>query len=711
MHFEDFELDLRAGELRRGPEKVRLQEQPYRILTMLLEHPGEVVLRDEICKRLWPNGTIVEVSHGINAAVQRLREALGDSAVTPRFVETVARRGYRFVAPVQVEFRGTPQARPPASQAPAEEISAGQIISHFRLEEKLGCGAMGVVYRAEDLNLSRRVALKFLVPETAGDPQAVSRFQREARTASALNHPNICTVYAVEEVAGQPAIVMELLEGRTLESILTAGPIPALEVLKLAIQMAAALDAAQRKGIVHRDLKPGNVMVTEFGVKVLDFGLAKQSLSGRSTMTNSGSIAGTPKYMAPELFQGREADSRSDLYSFGVVLQEMLTGSTERRELPAGMSDVAAVIRRALEPDPANRWQTAGDLKAALEAVLAARNLLPVSRTVSSQWGRIAATAVLAAVLLGWFATTPRRRAADPPMPPEMRATPAGMMTRPALPARAALAGSFHLSPDGKRIAYADGGDIRIRATDEVDGQIVASLPGTSGSPFWSPDGSSLAFTNNGHLYTVAVSGGTAKRVGDVNTSIGGTWGRDGTILIGEIGGGLLAFSGSGGTMRLVTTPDAGRGETRHLFPQFLPDGRHFIYTAGSNQQESSALYAGSLDSDQRVRLMPIESGAIFVEQAGPAGYLVFVRDSQILAQKFDAAALRLSGEPERVGGPVGGSRAASATAITIPDLSATRTVLAYRQAKRATVSLASLSLIPRPLDVVILKNWMPRQK
>ena len=331
--FADFELDIRAAELRRGGEKIRLQEQPFRILSMLLEHPGDVVFREEICKSLWPNGTVVEVSHGINAAVLRLRDALGDNAEDPRFVETVARRGYRFRAPVEVECRRASSSRLvlPRPAFDSGELSPGQSIAHYRIEDKLGRGGMGVVYRAEDLSLGRAVALKFLAPEMAGDPAAVCRFERESRTASALNHPNICTVYSVEEFGGQPVIVMELLEGRTLESLLLGGPLPADRALQLASQMAAALEAAHRKGIVHRDLKPANIMVTEFGVKVLDFGLAKRAVVGDSPaprdVTRTGSIVGTPNYMAPELFHGQAADARSDLYSLGAVLLEMLTGS------------------------------------------------------------------------------------------------------------------------------------------------------------------------------------------------------------------------------------------------------------------------------------------------------------------------------------------------------------------------------------------------
>jgi serine/threonine protein kinase len=264
-----------------------------------------------------------------------LREALGDSAENPRYVETLARRGYRFARPVET-----------VHGSPAELVNAidgnglsgdlsGRTISHYLVLEKLGGGGMGVVYRAQDLKLGRHVALKFLPPELAGDSIARGRFQREARAASALNHPNICTIYRVEECAGQPVIVMELLEGETLEARLAKGPLPPDKALALAIQMAAALDAAHRKSIVHRDLKPANVVLTNSGLKVLDFGLAK--MEGASGMyggtygtpahvTREGAILGTLHYMSPEQVQGKDAGAVSDIFSFGVVLYEMLSG-------------------------------------------------------------------------------------------------------------------------------------------------------------------------------------------------------------------------------------------------------------------------------------------------------------------------------------------------------------------------------------------------
>src|SRR5215467_8770243 len=320
FRFGDFELHVRSAELRRAGEQVRLQEQPYRVLLMLLEHPGEVVLREEIRRRLWPNDTVVEVSHGINAAVLRLREALGESAEEPHHIETVARKGYRFRGEVEVVYQERVSVRVQDSGS-----FSGQTLGHFLVKERLGVGGMGVVYRAEDLKLGRDVALKFLPAEQTGDPVSLRRFEREARTASVLNHPNVCTVYSVEELAGQPAIAMELLDGETLEARLKRGAMGRTEALAIAVQIAAAMEAAHRKGIVHRDLKPANVVVTAHGVKVVDFGLAKTVRTGN--VTQEGAILGTPNYMAPEQVLGQEAGVGSDIYSFGVMLREMLGGA------------------------------------------------------------------------------------------------------------------------------------------------------------------------------------------------------------------------------------------------------------------------------------------------------------------------------------------------------------------------------------------------
>ena len=346
LRFGPFELDARSGELRKHGVRIRLQEQSFQILLMLLDHPGEVVLREDIRLRLWPNNTVVEFDHSINAAVKRLRTALGESAEAPRYLETLAKRGYRFVGEVERvgKVEATPREGPSASlpvQAEPDVPETGdpgaRVASHYRILRKLGEGGMGVVYRAEDLKLGRQVALK-LLPREAGElPESVlRRFEREARAASSLNHPNICTIYGLEEVEGQPAIAMELVEGETLAARLEKGALPVDLVVTLALQIADALAEAHRRGVIHRDLKPANIMLTggkeRPAVKVLDFGLAKiepnapSSSPDAETVTERGAIIGTVQYMSPEQVEGGKADARSDLFSFGLVLYEMVAG-------------------------------------------------------------------------------------------------------------------------------------------------------------------------------------------------------------------------------------------------------------------------------------------------------------------------------------------------------------------------------------------------
>ena len=415
--FESFEVNLRSGELSKNGERIRLPEQSFQVLALLLERPGEVVTRQEIQQRLWPNDTVVEFEISINAVIRRLRTALGDSAEQPRYVETLARRGYRFKAPVvwteplprEAQATG-PRVSPPID-LPAP-LLIGKKVSHYRVLEILGGGGMGVVYKAEDLTLGRPVAMKFLPEELGEDAKARERFAREARSVSSLSHPNVCPIYELAEHQGQPFIVMELLQGKTLREHLAKGAFCLTDArgLDIAVQIASGLQAAHEKGIIHRDIKPANIFITEKNVaKILDFGVARVLETGEAgelaaaasregtssqpaagNLTREGLKPGTAGYMSPEQIRGEPLDAGTDIFSFGAVLYEMatgeraFTGETERfqqeaaltenprpvRELaPAISPKLEAVITRCLEKARDERYRSASELHQALVEV------------------------------------------------------------------------------------------------------------------------------------------------------------------------------------------------------------------------------------------------------------------------------------------------------------------------------------------------------
>jgi len=498
--FEGFELDLGTAQLRKpNGATIRLSEQPLRILIAFLERPSEMVFREDLRKRLWPNDTIVEFEHSINAAMNRLRQALGDSAESRKFIETLARRGYRWKTSVTWV---QPQVAP-VPPKPANGNLVGKKISHYRVLQVVGGGGMGVVYKAEDIKLGRAIALKFLPEELTGDPSAMQRFEREARAASALNHPNICTIHAVEEHESQPFIVMELLEGRTLRDVIadcanSNSTLPVPRLLDIAIQIAQGLEAAHQKGIIHRDIKPANIFITNQGqVKILDFGLAKlhefetaearsresQTVSSQEwnpllTLTRTGTTVGTAAYMSPEQVRGEKLDARTDLFSFGLVLYEVATRQRAfagdsapvlheaiLKEIPRPVRDlnheipskVESIINKAMQKDREARFQNA------VEVMTALRRLKPeMEPRGPRRWWIGAAIGMLLLIIVGlWFAERHQRSLSPPPDLKLKQLTSNSYENRVT---------EGRISPDGKYLVYTDrtGMHLKIIETNET---------------------------------------------------------------------------------------------------------------------------------------------------------------------------------------------------------------------------------------------------
>ena len=371
---DDFDLDPRIYELRRGGRVLKLERIPMELLLLLIERKAQLVTRDQIIDRIWGKDVFVDTDNSINAAIRKIRQVLKDDPERPRFVQTITGRGYRFIAPI-VEASPAPAI---AVAAPLQDAAPGSLIgkqiSHYRIVCELGSGGMGVVYQAEDIRLGRRVALKFLPQKLVSDQRALKRFEREARAASSLNHPNICTIYEVEEHDHQPVIVMELLEGRSLKQRISEGTIPVEELLDFGMQISDALESAHAKGIVHRDIKPANLFLVDNGrMKILDFGLAKvcdpivsNDVPEEESLTLDGIIPGTTCYMSPEQVRGEEIDARSDLFSLGVVLYEMATA-----QKPFVGKNRVLLMDAILNAKPAPASKVNSSLPAALETIIA----------------------------------------------------------------------------------------------------------------------------------------------------------------------------------------------------------------------------------------------------------------------------------------------------------------------------------------------------
>jgi Tol biopolymer transport system component/predicted Ser/Thr protein kinase len=566
-------------------------------------------------------------------------------------------------------------------------IAAGARLGPYEILAPLGSGGMGEVYRARDTRLERTVAVKVLPAHLSSSAESRQRFEREAKTISQLSHPHICALYDVGNQEGVEFLVMEYLEGETLSDRLLKGALPFEQVLRYGIEIADALDKAHRQGIVHRDLKPGNIMLTKSGVKLLDFGLAKamappaqqSSLTALPTqqgLTQEGTILGTFQYMAPEQLEGKEADARADIFAFGATLYEMATGkkafsASSQASLitaimstdPAPISSVQPmsppaldrVVRTCLAKDPEDRWQSAGDVAKELRwisegsaAGLAAPAVVSSRRRLRERIAWVAAAAAAAAAI--WLAVAGPRRPVVP------RATIRAFVPQPRGTQFFFMgpgAGSLTLSPDGKFLTFAamgaDGLKLWLRPLDGTEARPIA---GTEDGqyPFWSPDSRFIGFFGRGKLKKIAVSGGAAIDICDVTGDPrGGTWSRDGVILFEpHWREGLSRVSADGGVSQPVTRIDEKRRETTHRFPLFLPDGRHYLYLAGSHVAEDTsgenAIYLGELGSADRRLLLHVRSNVIYA-----SGHLLYVRGRQLVAQKFDPKRLTLEGEATNV--------------------------------------------------------------
>jgi len=566
-------------------------------------------------------------------------------------------------------------------------LSPGTRLGPYEIAAQLGAGGMGEVYRARDTRLDREVAIKVLPEGFAQNEQLRARFEREAKSISSLNHPNICTLHDVGHQAGIHFLVMELLDGESLADRLGKGALPSEQVLRYGAQIAEALHHAHKHGIVHRDLKPGNVVLTKNGAKLLDFGLARtaaeappviQGLTSHPTqakpLTQEGMILGTFQYMAPEQLEGQEADERTDLFALGALLYEMATGrkafeGKSRTSLiaaivasqPPPLSSIQPmtppalehVVRKCLEKSPDDRWQSAhdvaGELRWILEAGSQAGVAAPAAARRRSQWRIVwglAGVLMAAALAAAWVAGFQLRPASD------------NFVTRSAIPAPDGKhfdlgvehSGALTVSPDGRYLTFTlgfPGGDdmLWLRPLDSLTAR---PLPGTKGAdwPFWSPDSRSIAFFAEGKLKKIDLVGSPAVTVCEAADGRGGTWSREGVILFApNTTAPIHQVQASGGTPTPVTKVDEERGETTHRWASFLPDGRHFLYMSGTHgagiKSEANAVYLEELGSEKRTLLLQARSNVIYA-----SGYLLYVRDRILLAQAFDLRRLELSGDP-----------------------------------------------------------------
>jgi Tol biopolymer transport system component len=563
-------------------------------------------------------------------------------------------------------------------------LASGTKLGPYEIQSPLGAGGMGEVYRARDTRLDRTVAIKILPLYLSDNPEAKQRFDREARAISSLNHPNICTLYDIGHQDGTDFLVMEFLEGETLADRLAKGPLPPEQVLKYGIEICAGLEKAHRGGVMHRDLKPGNIMLTKAGAKLMDFGLAKATPAGTppssgltmtlpgpsadQPLTARGTLVGTFHYMAPEQVEGKDADVRSDIFALGAVLYEMATGKrafTGKSQAsivaavlavepppistlqPMTPPSLERVVATCLAKDPDERFQTAHDLKLQLKWIAEGGSKAGIPAPVAAQrrdrerilWAALALALATCAVLVALLfrQTAPERRLlhAYIPAPEKVEFRFVGDRTAP-----------LAISPDGTRLVFGaidlDGKQMLwVRALDTATSM---PLPGTIGAtyPFWSPDSHYIGFFAEGKLKKVEATGGPAQVICDAPDGRGGTWNREGIIVFApDFNRSLSKVSASGGPPVQITELDSAEHENSHRWPQFLPDGRHFLYFARSLAAQISNMWVGSLDAKERKLIVRSSSNVIY----STAGYLLLLRNNALLAQPFDPKNLTVYGD------------------------------------------------------------------